>query len=58
MQHQIHYGSAHTFRHNWATHRVKKGIPVDKVAKFMGDTVKTVRENYEHLLPDYLTDIF
>ena len=47
-----------SFGTSWATYRVKKGIPVDKVAKFMGDTVKTVRENYEHLLPDYLTDIF
>jgi hypothetical protein len=35
-----------------------KGIPIDKVAKFMGDTVKTVRENYEHLSPDYLRDVF
>lgn len=58
MQHQIHSGSAHTFRHSWATHKVMKGIPIDKVAKFMGDTVKTVRENYEHLSPDYLRDVF
>ena len=58
MQHQIHYSSAHMFWHSWAMPRVKKGILIDKVAKFMGDTVKTVRENYEHLLPDYLTDIF
>jgi integrase len=58
MQNQIHNVSAHTFRHTWATHKVSKGIPIDKVAKFMGDTEKTVRENYEHLSPDYLRDVF
>ena len=58
LQHQIHSGSSHTFRHSWATHKVMKGIPIDKVENFMGDTVKTVRENYEHLLPDYLRDAF
>lgn len=58
MECQIHEGSAHTFRHSWATHKISNGISIEKVAKFMGDTEKTVRENYEHLSPDYLRDVF
>ncbi len=29
-------------------------VPVKTIADFMGDTEKTVRENYLHLSPDYL----
>ena len=47
----------HVFRHTWATRAVTRGVPIEKVAKFMGDTVETVRNNYEHLSPDYLNDV-
>lgn len=50
-------GSPHTFRHTWATHAIEDGMPILKVAKFLGDTEETVRENYEHLSPDYLRDV-
>ena len=30
------------------------GNDIKDVAEFMGDTEKTVRENYEHLSPNYL----
>ena len=46
----------HTFRHTWATNQIMAGKDIKKVAEFMGDTEKTVRENYEHLAPDYLED--
>jgi integrase len=47
----------HVFRHTWATRAITRGVPIEKVAKFMGDTVETVRKNYEHLAPDYLDDV-
>lgn len=47
----------HVFRHTWATRAITRGVPIEKVAKFMGDTVDTVRKNYEHLAPDYLDDV-
>ena len=49
--------SAHVFRHTWATRAVERGVPLSKVAAFLGDTEKTVRENYMHLSPDYLRDV-
>ena len=47
----------HVFRHTWATRAITRGVQIEKVAKFMGDTVETVRKNYEHLAPDYLDDV-
>ena len=47
----------HVFRHTWATRAVTRGVPIEKVAKFLGDSVKTVRSNYEHLAPEYLDDV-
>jgi integrase len=47
----------HVFRHTWATRAVTRGVPIEKVAMFMGDTVDTVRANYAHLAPDYLDDV-
>ena len=48
----------HVFRHTWATRAVARGVPLVKVALFLGDTVKTVEKNYAHLQPDYLEDVF
>lgn len=46
-----------TFRHTWATNKIMAGENIKDVAKFMGDTEKTVRENYEHLVLNYLAHI-
>lgn len=48
----------HVFRHTWATRAVTRGVPLIKVALFLGDTIKTVEKNYAHLQPDYLEDVF
>lgn len=44
----------HTFRHTWATRAAEDGVSMKVIADFMGDTEKTVRDNYLHLSPDYL----
>lgn len=49
--------SAHVFRHTWATRSVEAGADLLKVASFLGDTIDTVRENYMHLSPDFLSDV-
>ena len=54
----IHGLHPHVFRHTWATRAVTRGVPLIKVALFLGDTVKTVEKNYAHLQPDYLEDVF
>ena len=48
----------HVFRHTWATHAVMRGVSLNKVAQFLGDRIKTVEDNYAHLQPDYLEDVF
>ena len=48
--------SAHVFRHTWATRKAMAGLSLHKIAMFLGDTEKTVRQNYVHLTPDYLSD--
>lgn len=48
----------HVFRHTWATRAVLRGVSLKKVAMFLGDREKTVKETYEHLSPDYLSDVF
>lgn len=49
--------TAHVFRHTWATRAVEDGVPMEKVAAFLGDSVDTVRENYMHLSPGFLLDV-
>jgi len=46
--------SAHVFRHTWASHSAEDGLDMKIIAAFLGDTMKTVEENYMHLSPDYL----
>jgi len=48
----------HVFRHTWATNAVMRGVSLNKVAQFLGDRIKTVEDNYAHLQPDYLDDVF
>ena len=40
--------------HTWATNKIMAGANIKDVAEFMGDTEKPVRDNYEHLAPNYL----
>ena len=54
---QISGVTSHVFRHTWATHKAMQGVPIEKIAMFLGDTEKTVRKNYLHLTPDYLRDV-
>ena len=49
--------SPHVFRHTYCTHKIQDGYDIEKVAKFVGDEVETVRKNYEHLSPNYLSDM-
>jgi integrase len=46
--------SAHTLRHTAATIMVNKGVPLQDVAAFLGDTVATVERVYAKWQPDYL----
>lgn len=47
----------HVFRHTYCTHKIQEGYAIEKVARFIGDEVETVRKNYEHLSPNYLSDM-
>ncbi len=46
--------SAHTLRHTAATIMVGKGVPLQDVAAFLGDTVATVERVYAKWQPDFL----
>jgi site-specific recombinase XerD len=41
-----HHASAHTLRHTFAIQRLNAGVNIKIVADWMGDTVKTVLDNY------------
>ena len=47
----------HTLRHSWATDASERGVPVARIALFMGDSVDTVERNYIHRSVGYLTDV-
>ena len=49
--------SPHVFRHTWATNAALAGKDISKIAAFMGDSEETVRKNYIHLTPEYLSDV-
>lgn len=38
--------SPHDLRHSYAIHMLGLGVPLDRVAKLLGDTVRTVEEHY------------
>lgn len=48
--------SAHTLRHTAATWMVQEGVPLPKVARYLGDTEKMVERVYGHHAPDYLRE--
>jgi len=47
----------HVFRHTWATRAVMRGVSLSKVATMLGDKMKTVEDNYQHLSPEWLDDV-
>ena len=40
----------YTFRHLWATRRLKEGVPVATVAQAMGNSVAVVTSTYSHVM--------
>jgi integrase len=48
--------SPHILRHTAATHMVSGGIPLAKVAKYLGNSLAMVEKVYSHLQPDHLKD--
>lgn len=40
--------STHTMRHSYGSHHVRRGVPLARVALWMGDRVRTVESNYLH----------
>jgi integrase len=51
----VHDASAHTVRHTVASWMVERGVPLQDVAAFLGDTVATVERVYAKFAPDYLS---
>lgn len=47
----------HVCRHTWATLAFADGVPIGKIAAFLGDTVETVTRNYIHPQTEHLRDI-
>lgn len=48
--------SPHILRHSAATWMIMEGRSFEEVAKFLGDSVKTVERVYGHHAPDYLKE--
>ncbi len=46
--------SPHVLRHTAATHLVMAGVPIDEIARMLGDTVAMVERVYGKHSPDYL----
>jgi integrase len=44
----------HVLRHTWATLASRNNVPEPEIAAIMGDTIKTIHDNYVHYRPDYL----
>lgn len=46
----------HTLRHTAASWMVQKGVPLHKVAKYIGTTMEVIEKTYGHLEPDHLKE--
>lgn len=44
----------HTLRHTWATHASMSGVPMNEIARVLGDTLATVEKVYAKFAPSYL----
>jgi integrase len=49
--------TANTLRHTFITEAVAAGLPMAKVAKWCGNSVRVIEARYSHLAPDHLKDI-
>ena len=49
-------GTPHVLRHSAASHMVMAGVPIEQVARFLGDTIEMVEKVYGKWAPDYLSD--
>lgn len=52
-----HKAHPHMLRHTRATHLLLAGVSIYKVARLLGDTVKTVESVYGHYSPEDLSDL-
>lgn len=52
----IDHCTIHDLRHTCATWLVMSGIPFEKIAKMLGDSVEMIERVYGHHAPDYLRD--
>lgn len=48
--------SPHILRHTAATHMAAAGVPLAKIAKYLGNSIVMVEKTYSHLQPGHLTD--
>ncbi len=46
----------HTLRHTAATWMAQKGVPLDRVAAYLGNSPAIVAKHYVHHTPDYMDD--
>ena len=46
----------HTLRHTAATWMAQKGVPLDRVAAYLGNSPAVVAKHYVHHTPDYMHD--
>jgi len=46
----------HVLRHTWATRAAQNGVPIQKIAQVMGDSIATVIKNYLHHYPEDLRE--
>jgi integrase len=44
--------SPHWMRHTFVTQKFNAGVSMDKIARYIGDTIKQVEETYSHLIPE------
>lgn len=47
----------HVCRHTWACLAAQAGMPMFHIARMLGDTLKTVEDNYAHLAPNHLRQV-
>jgi integrase len=45
-------GHSHQLRHSFATYHLSRGVPVERVAEWMGDSVAEVLKTYGHWIPE------
>lgn len=46
----------HTLRHSAATHMIRQGVSIGKVAAYLGNSPQMIEQVYGHHAPDYMDD--